>query len=264
MRPWCRWTPPATTSWAKSPTKFSMPCSNFSAPRLRYTSRMTARRMVLALLLIVPCAALGKSTLPECAWIGAGVRSRPAYAGSAAQRTDLIPTVRYYGKPWFARTTQGILEGGVRTELVQGLNLGVQLAYEGGRLAGESDFLRSNNVPDIHPSASVGLHIEWDQKLGPVPVTLLARGRQFINGDRGAQADLRLTAIVFGGGALTAAVFVQGTRANSKSSQSFYGITPAQSTSLPAYAAGSGPLYATGGVVSGGELSPPLNVPLPP
>jgi outer membrane scaffolding protein for murein synthesis (MipA/OmpV family) len=211
--------------------------------------------MVLALLLIVPFAALAQSTLPEYAWIGAGVRTRPAYDGSAAQRTDLIPTVRYYGKPWFARTTQGILEGGVRTELVQGLNLGAQLAYEGGRLASESDFLRSNNVPDIKPGASVGLHIEWDQKLGPVPVTLLARGRQFIDGDRGAQADLRLTAIVFGGGALTAAVFVQGTRANSKSSQSFYGITPAQSTSLPAYAAGSGPLYATGGLLWGVDLS---------
>src|SRR5260370_14549851 len=159
---------------------------------------MTARCMVLAVLLVVPFAALGESTLPECAWIGAGVRGRRAYGGSAAQRTDLIPTVRYYGKPWFARTTQGILEGGVRTELVQGLNLGAQLAYEGGRLASESDFLRSNNVPDIKPGASVGLHVEWDQKLGPVPVTLLARGRHFVDSDRGAQADLRFTAIVFG------------------------------------------------------------------
>src|SRR5260221_9842327 len=225
--------------------------SNFSAPRLLYTGRMTARCMALALLPIVPLAAYAQSALPEYAWIGAGVRTRPAYDGSAAQRTDLIPTVRYYGKPWFARTTQGILEGGVRTELVQGLNLGAQLAYEGGRLASESDFLRSNNVPDIKPGASVGLHIEWDQKLGPVPVTLLARGRQFIDGDRGAQADLRLTAIVFGGGALTAAAFVQGTPANSQSSQSFYGITPAQSTSLPAYAARSGPVYATCRVLYG-------------
>src|SRR6267154_5033460 len=202
--------------------KFSMPWSNFSAPRLRYTSRMTARCMALALPLIVPLAAFAQTALPDYAWIGAGVRTRPAYDGSAAQRTDLIPTVRYYGGPWFVRTTQGIFEGGARTELARGLNVGAQLAYEGGRLAGESDFLRNNNVPDINPSASVGLHVEWDQKLGPVPVTLLARGRQFIDGDRGAQADLRLTAIVFGGGALTAAVFVQGTRADSKSSQSFY------------------------------------------
>ncbi|TMG95453.1 MAG: MipA/OmpV family protein, partial [Betaproteobacteria bacterium] len=92
---------------------------------------MTARCMALALLLIVPLAALAQTALPEYAWIGAGVRTRPAYDGSVAQRTDLIPTVRYYGKPWFARTTQGILEGGARTELARGLNVGAQLAYEG-------------------------------------------------------------------------------------------------------------------------------------
>ncbi len=210
--------------------------------------------MVLAPLLIVPVAAFAQNALPEYASIGAGVRTRPAYDGSAAQRTDLIPTVRYYGGPWFARTTQGILEGGARTELARGLNVGAQLAYEGGRLASESDFLRSNNVPDINPGASVGLHVEWDQKLGPVPVTLLARGRHFIDSDRGAQADLRFTAIVFGGGAITAAVFIQETWADSKSNQSFYGIAPAQSISLPAYSAGSGPLFATGGLLWGIDL----------
>jgi len=199
--------------------------------------------MVLALLPVVPLAALAQIASPESAWIGAGVRTRPAYDGSAAQRTDLIPTVRYYGKPWFARTTQGILEGGARLELARGLNVGAQIAYEGGRLARESDFLRSNNVPDINPGASVGLHVEWDRKLGPVPVTLLARGRHFTDSDRGAQADLRLTAIVFGGGAITAAVFVQGTWADSKSNQSFYDM------------AGSGPLYASGGLLWGVDLS---------
>jgi outer membrane scaffolding protein for murein synthesis (MipA/OmpV family) len=204
---------------------------------------MTARRLALALLLIAPLAALAQSVLPEYAWIGAGVRTRPAYDGSAAQRTDLIPTVRYYGKPWFARTTQGILEGGVRMELARGFNVGAQLAYEGGRLASESDFLKSNNVPDIKPGASVGLHIEWDQTLGPVPLTLLARGRHFVDGDRGAQADLRFTAGIYGSGAITAGVFVQGTWANSKSNQSFYGMT------------GSGPLYTSGGLLWGADLS---------
>ncbi len=199
--------------------------------------------MVLALLAVVPLSAFAQSPAPDPTLIGAGVRTRPAYDGSGAQRTDLIPTARYYGKHWFARTTQGILEGGARVELAQGLNVGAQLAYEGGRLASESDFLRSNNVPDIKPGASVGLHVEWDQKLGPVPVTLLARGRHFVDSDRGAQADLRFTAIVFGGGAITAAVFVQGTWANSKSNRSFYGME------------GSGPLYASGGLLWGVDLS---------
>src|SRR6266849_10382368 len=212
---------------------------------------MTARCIALALLPIVPLAALAQNVLPDYAWIGAGVRTRPAYDGSAAQRTDLIPTVRYYGHPWFVRTTQGILEGGARMEVSRGLNVGAQLAYEGGRLASESDFLRTNNVPDIDPSASVGLHVEWDQNLGPAPVTLLARGRHFVDSDRGAQADLRLTVGVYGGSAFTAGVFIQGTWASSKSSQSLYGITPAQSTNLSPYAAGSGPWFATGGLLWG-------------
>src|SRR5713101_6332109 len=214
--------------------------SNFSAPRLRYASRMTARCMALALVLIAPLAALAQSVLPESAWIGAGVRTRPAYDGSAAQRTDLIPTVRYYGHPWFVRTTQGILEGGARTELARGLNVGAQLAYEGGRLANESDFLRSNKVPDIDPGASVGLHVEWDRKLGPVPVTLLARARRHAHADRGAQADLRINAGIYGEGGVLAGVFAQATWADAKSVQSFYGITPQQSTTLPAFDGGSG------------------------
>ena len=244
--------------------KSSMRSSNFSAPpdraeigtanRPRYTSGMTARCKALALL-VLPPAVLAQGPDPDPTLIGAGVRTRPAYDGSAAQRTDLIPTLRYYGKPWFARTTQGILEGGARMELARGLTVGAQLAYEGGRVASESDFLRGNNVPDINPGASVGLHVEWDRKLGPMPVTLLARGRHFVDRDRGAQGDLRFTAGVYGGGAITAGVFIQGTWADSKSSQSFYGIAPAQSTSLPAYSAGSGPLFATGGLLGGIDLS---------
>jgi len=208
--------------------------------------------MALALLPVLPLAALGAD--PDPTLIGAGVRTRPAYDGSAAQRTDLIPTVRYYGGPWFVRTTQGIFEGGARTELARGLNVGAQLAYEGGRLASESDFLRNNNVPDINPGASVGLHVEWDQKLGAMPVTLLARGRHFVDKDRGAQGDLRLTAGVYGGGAITAGVFIQGTWTDSKSNQSFYGIAPAQGTGLPAYSAGRGPLFSTGGLLWGVDL----------
>ena len=71
------------------------------------------------------------------------------------------------------------------------------------------------------------------------------------------QADLRFTAGVYRGGAITAAVFVQGTWANSKSNQSFYGITPGESasTGLPAYSAGSGLLHAGGGLLWGVDLS---------
>ncbi len=199
------------------------------------------RKSLALFFALTPLAALAQTPLPDYRWLGAGARTRPAYDGSASQVTDLIPSVRYYGKPWFARTTQGILEGGARIEVTPGLHLGAQLAYE----------------PDIKAGASAGVHAEWDQRIGPMPVSLLARARQFVDTDRGAQADLRLAAVVYGGGALTVSLFFQGTWASAKSNQSFYGVTPevSASTGLPVYAPGSGLLFTTGGVLWGVDLS---------
>jgi outer membrane scaffolding protein for murein synthesis (MipA/OmpV family) len=208
-------------------------------------------------LALIPLAASAQSVLPDYAWLGAGVRTRPAYDGSAAHETELIPSVRYFGKPWFARTTQGMLEGGARIEVVRDLHIGAQIAYEAGRKSSEAVFLASRNVPDIKPGASAGVHAEWDQRIGPVPVTVLARARQLVDTDRGAQADLRFTAGIFERGALKAALFFQGTWANSKSNQSFYGVTPEVSASagLPVYTPGGGLLYTTGGLLWGVDLS---------
>lgn len=219
-----------------------------------FSARPFAR--ALALVLGAPLAALAQSPAPDTVLLGAGVRSRPAYDGSASQRVDLIPVVRYYGRPWFARTTQGVLEGGARMELAPGLSVGAQIAYEAGRIAGESVFLRSRSVPDINPGASFGLHIEWDHKLGPAPISLLARGRQHMDSDRGARADLRLTVGIYGDRRVLAGVFVQGTWANAKSGQSFYGVTQQQSaaTLLPRFDAGSGPLFASIGLLGSVEL----------
>ena len=215
------------------------------------------RRWTAALAALAPLAAAAQTPLPDYAWLGAGARTRPAYDGSAAHVTELIPSVRYYGSPWFARTTQGFLEGGARMEITPELHLGAQLAYEGGRISSESEFLASRNMPDIKAGASAGVHAEWDQRLGPMPVSLLARARQFVDTDRGAQADLRFSAIVYGGGAVTAALFFQGTWASAKSNQSFYGVTPgvSASTGLPVYTPGSGLLYTTGGLLWGVDLS---------
>jgi len=215
------------------------------------------RSPALALGLIAPLAALGQSPAEDDVLIGAGLRARPAYDGSASQRGEPIPVLRYYGRPWFARTTQGLLEGGARVELAPGLNLGVQLAYEGGRAASESGFLRSHNVPDIDLGISFGLHVEWDRKLGPVPITLLARGRRHADADQGAQADLRLTAGIYGEGGVLAGAFAQATWANAKSVQSFYGITPQQSavTGLAVSDAGSGLLFTSIGLLWSVDLS---------
>jgi len=190
--------------------------------------------------------------------IGPGLRSRPAYDGSSAQRTELVPVIRYFGQPFFVRSTQGVLEGGVRMELVPGLHAGAQLAYEPGRQAGNSDFLKNHQITGIRRGASAGLHLEWDQKLGPMPITLLARWRQHTDSGLGAQADLRLSAGVFQGGPFSAGVFSQATWANATSTSALYGIGAQQSalSGLPVYQPGGGLLHASVGLLWSFDLSP--------
>ena len=189
--------------------------------------------------------------------IGPGLRWRPAYDGSASQRVELVPVVRHFGEYWFVRSTQGVLEAGPRMELAPGLHVGAQLAYESGRKASESDFLRNHSVSDLGIGASFGAQVEWDTKIGPEPITLLGRVRQNARSSRGAQADLRLSAGAAQYGRFSAGVFAQGTWANARSTNSFYGVTPEQSavTGLPAYSAGSGLLFASVGLLWSVDLA---------
>ena len=190
--------------------------------------------------------------------LGPGLRSRPAYDGSDERRTELVPVLRWFGPHAFARSTQGVAEAGLRAELAPGLHIGTQLAYEGGRITSQSDFLESHNLPNIRRGASIGLHMEWDQKVGPVPLTLLARARQNLDSDLGAQADLRLSAGLFRGGPVALGLMTQFTWANAKSTGAFYGITPQQSvaTGLPAFGARSGLLFSSLGLLWSVDLSP--------
>jgi outer membrane scaffolding protein for murein synthesis (MipA/OmpV family) len=163
----------------------------------------------LAFLLLLPSAVLAQDpgTL-----LGAAVRSRPDYDGASKRAVDLIPVVRWYGETWFARTSQGILEGGARKELLQGLHAGAQLAYEPG-----------NDRTDVDPGASLGLHLEWDTRVGPAPLTLLGRTRHHIDSDLGTQTDLRGTLGVYASRGVLAGVFAQATWASDKWIRSYYG-----------------------------------------
>ncbi|MBI3547141.1 MAG: MipA/OmpV family protein [Gammaproteobacteria bacterium] len=205
--------------------------------------------------LTVPPSALAELTNNPL--LGPGLRSRPAYPGSASQNIEIVPVIRYFGQPWFVRSTQGVLEGGVRMELVPSLHVGAQLAYESGRQADDSDFLKDHHLADIDRNASVGLHLEWDHFFGPMPITFLARTRQHIDSDIGAQADLRLSAGIYQHGRVAAGVFTQATWANAKSANAYYGITPQQSalSGLPTYNAGSGWIYASFGLLWSLDLS---------
>ena len=202
---------------------------------------------------LIACAELSNDTL-----LGPGLRWRPVYDGSASQHVEVVPVIRYLGQPLFARSTQGNLEGGLRFELAPGLHAGAQLAYASGRQPNDADFLKTRNVSGINHGASYGVHLEWDHKFGPMPITLLARARQNTNADPGAQADLRLSAGVFQSGRLGLGVFTQSTWASAKSNSSSYGITPQQSTAtgLPVYGAGSGWLYNSIGLLGSFDLAP--------
>jgi outer membrane scaffolding protein for murein synthesis (MipA/OmpV family) len=227
-------------------------------PRARRSRRGAAAALRTAVFALAAAAPLWASAeISDDPLLGAGLRSRPAYDGSASQRTELVPYLRVLGRPWFLRTTQGVLEGGVRFEIAPGLNAGAQLAFEPGRDNGESDFLDPQDLASVKRGASVGVQLEWDHRLGPMPVTLLTRVRRNTDATLGTQADVRLSAGVLANGRFAAGVYAQAIWADARSSAAHYGITPLQSasTGLPAYAAGNGWQSGSVGLLGSVELS---------
>jgi outer membrane protein len=217
--------------------------------------RLTAFSLVV--LVTTLTSAQAEEAPPVSTFIGAGIWSRPAYTGADSNSSSLIPELRYYGKPWFVRTTFGVLEGGVRYQVLSGFTLGAQLSYEGGRVKTESEFLSAHNLPTLDPSLSLGFHAELVKKLGPVPTAALLRYRQDIESKRGAQVDLRLKAGIFSGGGLKAGIFVQSTLADKKSNNYYYGISSQQSvsSSLSAFDAKSGEMFSAYGLFFSYDLN---------
>ena len=212
----------------------------------------------LLTMLALPIAALAQDPTTDPTLLGIGVRSRPAYDGSRDQRAEAVPVVRYYGPLLFARSTRGPLEGGVHFGVATGLNVGLQLAYEPGRKAVESDLLNRYNIPDVDVGASYGAHLEWNGKLGPSPVNVILRGRKHSKSERGTQADLRLTAGIFQAGPFAAGLVGQTTWADSKSTASFYGVSTQQAAAsgIAAYAPGSGWLASSVALIWSFDLAP--------
>ena len=208
---------------------------------------------------LLPSIALAQMVLPEdYTLLGAAVRTRPAYDGSKSQQTDLIPVIRYYGQPWFARTTQGILEGGLHWNLGSGVSGGFQLSYDEGRDSSESAFLRDHSfTDDVDPGASIGAHLEWDGFIGPAPIGVLLRYRQSIDSDRGSLADVRLNLGLFARGGATLVAYTDATWGSSKANDTMYGVSPAQSagSGLAAYQPGSGLRHLSLGLLGGYDLS---------
>lgn len=192
--------------------------------------------------------------------LGAAVISEPAYDGSRSTNLSVIPVLMYTTGPWFARTTEGILEGGIKKELISDLNFGIQVAYEDGRERRDAGFLKAHNVPNIDPSLSVGGFVQYEKDTGLVPIDILARYRKDIDSSRGDQLDLRVTAGIYGGEGkrFNAEVYAQSTWASSKAMQTYYGLTDAEAmrTGLPAFKPGSGHLSNQIGLWGSYNLAP--------
>ncbi|MGQ0580112.1 MAG: MipA/OmpV family protein [Betaproteobacteria bacterium] len=201
--------------------------------------------------------ALGQVADIGDAYVGLGGRARPAYEGADSWRGEAIPYVRLYAEHLFVRTTQGMLEGGVRSNPVGSVVFGAQLAYEEGRVTAESAFLKAHNFEDIDAGVSVGVHAEVDWKFGPMPLNALARYRRNADSDLGAHVDLRLAAGIFSRWGVDAGVYGQLTWSDEKATQSYFGLTPQQSsqTGLPAYSAGAGLRNVTLGILGSVDIA---------
>ena len=163
------------------------------------------KRLAL-LLLVAPATALADG---DPSLLGATLRTRPAYDGSRSQVTDVVPIVSWYGKALFVRSTDGVLEGGARAEVAKGVTLGAQAAYEPGPRS-------------VDPGASLGAHLEVDGKVGPAPVTFLARLRERFAHERQTQLDLRLTVGLYQSGPLSAGAYVQTTWSSASWNRDYY------------------------------------------
>lgn len=212
---------------------------------------LRTRPLWIAFFLFTLPAAWAGDAPPVTTLLGAGIWSRPAYDGADTSHTVPIPVIRYNGQTLFARTTFGMLEGGLRAELLSGFTLGAQLAYEGGRDSTESAFLTTHNISTLSPSLSWGLHAQLEKQIGPMPLIALLRYRQDVDGDRGAQTDLRLTAGIYKSGGLNVGIFAQTTWANTLSTQYYYGISARQSltSGLAAYNPQGGALFTAEGLL---------------
>jgi outer membrane scaffolding protein for murein synthesis (MipA/OmpV family) len=211
----------------------------------------------VALLSTLPAAAMAQDWREKEKLVGLGAYIRPAYVGADSMRTEPIPLLRVYGEHWFARTTQGQLEGGYRVGLTPTLTAGAQLSYEPGRRTKDSAFLIAHNVATLDPGAALGAHLEWEDRFGPVPANGLLRWRQNLDADQGAKADARFTVGVLATEHHRVGVFTQLTWASEKANQSYFGVTSTQATAtgLPVYSAGAGLRNTVLGVLGAYDIS---------
>lgn len=157
---------------------------------------------------------------------------RPAYQGSDDRNNMVLPLIDYQHKNgFFASTGTGIGYSFINTLVTQA---GVRIIPQFGRKEDSSPDLRGMGDIDFGVEASA----YWTQRLS-INWTIGANAR---GGGRGAELDLGArwdTAIA---PTTRVSVFGYATAGNSKSQQTWYGVSPAQSftSGYPVYSPGAG------------------------
>ena len=85
-------------------------------------------RWLLVSLLLAPLTAAALDE--DVQFAGVGIYSHPKFDGSPIRHNDPIPQISYTRGRWFARTTEGILEGGARWSVGESAAIGMQAAND--------------------------------------------------------------------------------------------------------------------------------------
>lgn len=186
---------------------------------------------------------------------GLALRYEPVFDGSSETDLRLQPLLNFNRTHLFARTTRGLLEAGALSSDVRPLRLGAMAALDAGRRFGDDPALRG--LEDEDATLAIGPIAEASYSLGPVPLTWTLRWRQSLDSDRGAQADLRLTAGAYASTRARAAVFAQWTWADAEAMRFDFGIdaSRAAATGLPGYAPDRGTRHTGLGAIAAYALS---------
>lgn len=177
---------------------------------------------VIASMTSTPVSANDIAQIPD--FVGAGVRIQPVYDGANQNETLPVPLVSFEREYYFVRTTRGLFEAGAFITPTTHLRVGVAGNFELERDIDQLDSFAGLGLEDYSASASIGPFLEASCSLGPVPVNGLVRWRQNVLSERGAQADLRLTAGVLASERVRAATFAQVTWADAESMRFEYGL----------------------------------------
>jgi prepilin-type processing-associated H-X9-DG protein len=189
--------------------------------------------------------------------LGAVIQYGPAYQGSNKNTANIIPILSLSRNLFYAQTTEGILEGGVKRVFSDNYSYGVQLAYEDGRT--NKGILNGVKILSINPSISYGAFLQYEEQVGYIPIDFVARYRKDIDSARGSQFDLRLTVGIYGGEheKLNAEIFMQRTFADQKAMHTYYGIDKSESikTGSIIYSPNGGTLNSRFGIWSSYEFT---------